>query len=217
MAGLIYIADPMCSWCYGFGPELGALLEGLQELPLEIVVGGLRAYNREPADAEFKATIAGHWKEVAERSGLPFNDGGMARPDFVYDTEPACRAVVTARMLAPQMSLAVFSAIQHAFYAEGQDVTQGSVLASIAAAAMTEAGVPTEAADFLTTWNSEEAIRTTHGDFELTRRWGISGFPTLVLERDGKLDLVNSGFVAMPKLIELMQALVDQDEAPEAS
>ena len=23
---LIYIADPMCSWCYGFGPELAKLL-----------------------------------------------------------------------------------------------------------------------------------------------------------------------------------------------
>ena len=23
--GLIYVADPMCSWCYGFAPSLTAL------------------------------------------------------------------------------------------------------------------------------------------------------------------------------------------------
>ena len=40
---LIYIGDPMCSWCYGFGKELSALLERLPDLQLEIVVGGVRA------------------------------------------------------------------------------------------------------------------------------------------------------------------------------
>jgi len=40
---LIYIGDPMCSWCYGFGKELSEVMQSLPELRLEIVVGGLRA------------------------------------------------------------------------------------------------------------------------------------------------------------------------------
>lgn len=209
MTSLIYIADPMCSWCYGFSPELAALLQGVPDLPLEIVVGGLRAYNTQVADEAFKAELRGHWTQVAERTGLPFSDAALARPGFVYNTEPACRALVAARMLAPQASLAVFGALQRAFYAQGQDVTQAEVLAAVASQALTESGFATSAQDFLSTWCSEEAVLATYQDFQQTQRWGISGFPTLVLERDGQLDLVTSGYVTMPKLIEMLQALVD--------
>lgn len=211
MPSLIYVADPMCSWCYGFGPELAALLEGLPGLPIEIVVGGLRPYNRQVMDEELKTTLLGHWKQVEERTGLPFFEEGLARENFIYNTEPACRAVVAARMLAPQACLFVFHEIQRAFYAEGKDVTQGKVLAEVVVAALTQSGVPTDATTFLQLWDSEVAIRATNEDFLLAQRWKITGFPTLLLERDGKLDLAAAGYVAMPRLIELLQELVDRD------
>ena len=135
MYHLIYIADPMCSWCYGFGPQLKALLDALPDVQLDIVVGGLRAYNTDVMDEAQKATILGHWKQVQAASGLPFSTSGMARPNFVYDTEPACRALVAARILSPDLPsrsmLDVFHAIQHAFYAQGRDVTDLQVLAEI--------------------------------------------------------------------------------------
>ncbi|HJV86162.1 MAG TPA: DsbA family protein [Noviherbaspirillum sp.] len=218
MPSLIYIADPMCSWCYGFGPELAALLEGLPGgMPLEIMVGGLRPYTTKPMDAALKASLLEHWRKVSGQTGLPFDYDALSRDGFVYNTEPACRAVVAARMLAPQLSLFVFHALQRAFYAEGQDVTQGNVLAEIVSAALTEAGHPTDAATFLTVWNSDAAITATRDDFLQAERWGITGFPTLVLEHNGKLDLVTSGFVQMPKLIGLLQEIVDREQATSPS
>ncbi len=211
MPSLIYIADPMCSWCYGFGPELAALLDGLPGLPIEVVVGGLRAYNKEIMGDGLKATLLEHWHKVAAQTGLPFDYNGLTRENFVYDTEPACRAVVAARMLAPATHLYVLHEIQRAFYAEGKDVTQSEVLASVCATAMTESGYPIDEASFLVTWRSGAVIQATNEDFLLANRWGVSGFPTLVLERDGQLDLVTSGYVAMPRLIEMLQALVDKE------
>jgi putative protein-disulfide isomerase len=213
MSSLIYIADPMCSWCYGFGPELRALLEGLPGMPLHIVVGGLRAYNTKPMDADMKATLLSHWQHVEERTGLPFVRDALAREGYIYDTEPACRAVVTARALAPDAAFAVFGAIQHAFYAEGRDVTQGDVLAETACAALADRGCTVDAATFLAQWNSSAMKDATRKDFEQTKRWGVSGFPTLVLERDGQLDLVVSGYAPMPTLVELLQQLVDRESA----
>ncbi len=219
MASLIYIADPMCSWCYGFGPELNALLEGLPEMPIHIVVGGLRAYNRKVMDAELKATLLSHWQHVEERTGLPFSRDTLAREGFVYDTEPACRAVVAARTLAPTVALPVFHAIQNAFYAQGLDVTRGDVLAATASIALNNAGFTIDAATFLDHWNSEAAITATNEDFVQTQHWGVTGFPTLVLERDGQLDLVASGYTTMPTLVESLQQLVDRstDNADPAS
>jgi putative protein-disulfide isomerase len=210
MTKLIYIADPMCSWCYGFGPELTTLLNGLPEIPLEIVVGGLRPYTTEVMDEAKKATILSHWEKVADASGLPFVDTALSRSDFIYNTEPACRAVVAARILAPQAALDVFLAIQHGFYAEGLDTTSADVLTRICTDALNKAGVEIDVEGFAQVWASEEAITATHTDFLQTQRWGVSGFPTLVLERAGALHLATSGYMRVEKLVEQLQVLVDQ-------
>ena len=212
MATLIYIADPMCSWCYGFGPELQTLLNGLADVPLEIVVGGLRANNTKLMEGELKTTLLSHWQHVVEASGLPFSEQALSHPGFIYDTEPACRAVVAARTLVPSAALPVFQAIQSAFYADGLNVTQGEVLAQVASAALTKAGFEIDAETFGAKWASAESVAATHDDFIQTQRWGVTGFPTLVLERNGKLDLITSGFVRTEALVERMQAVIDQAE-----
>jgi putative protein-disulfide isomerase len=213
MPSLIYVADPMCSWCYGFAPELVTLLQGLPDMPVEIVVGGLRAYNKEPVDEQLRTSLLDHWKQVGEASGLPFAPNHLLEPGFVYDTEPACRAVVTARNLAPTAVLSVFHAIQHAFYAEGRDVTQADVLADVATHGLAEAGISMAPAAFREKWSSRDMVMETAEDFGRVRRWSISGFPTLVLERDGELDLVTSGYIKTEQLVERMQALVDKGQA----
>jgi putative protein-disulfide isomerase len=210
MTKLIYIADPMCSWCYGFGPELTTLIDGLPETPLEIIVGGLRAYNTEVMTEDARTTLLSHWDNVEQASGLPFSKDALSHDDFIYDTEPACRAVVAARMLAPQAAFDVFRAIQHGFYAEGLNTTKGDVLADISTKVLNKAGVAIDSAAFLATWLSEDAIAATHADFVQTQRWGVKGFPTLVLERAGELHLVTSGFMKTQALVDQLQALIDQ-------
>ncbi len=210
MTKLIYIADPMCSWCYGFGPELTTLLNGIPDTPLEIVLGGLRAYNPDLMDEKLKTSLLAHWEHVEEASGLPFSRDALSHPNFIYDTEPACRAVVAARLLAPHAAFDVFRAIQHGFYAEGLDTTKGDVLAKISVDALNKAGIDIELKDFLAAWSSEDAIAAANKDFLQTQRWGITGFPTLVFENAGELQLVTSGFVRTEALIERLQLLLDQ-------
>ncbi|MEO8135858.1 MAG: DsbA family protein, partial [Betaproteobacteria bacterium] len=108
MLNLVYFADPMCSWCYGFGPQLATLLErvsGRQPVNLELVMGGLRAYNTVVMDDTSKTVLLEHWTHVREASGLPFGDAAIHAHGFVYDTEPACRAVICARLLDGRVAL----------------------------------------------------------------------------------------------------------------
>lgn len=210
MTKLIYIADPMCSWCYGFGPELTTVLEGLPDMPLELIVGGLRAYNTEVMDDALKSSLLSHWEKVSKASGLSFTAEALAKSGFIYDTEPACRAVVATGLLAPQAALDVFHAIQHGFYAEGKDTTLSEVLAEIAVATLRDNQTDIDEKTFLATWDSDEARRVTKEDFAQTQRWGVQGFPTLVLEHDGALHLVTSGFVKADVLVQRMQEIVDR-------
>lgn len=187
---LIYVGDPMCSWCWGFVPVL-EMLERRYQLPLRTVVGGLRPGTREPVDDEHRESLAHHWEQVEERSGQPFDhaslrEGGVLTGGWRYDTEPACRAVVAMRETAPELVLPWFARIQRAFYVEGRDVTDPDVLADLGRTFAGERGQgadlePDRLAGLLT---DPEISDRTRADFRLSRRWGIRGFPTL-LARDG--------------------------------
>ena len=186
---LLYIADPLCSWCYGFGPELTKLLARHPDAHVDLVMGGLRAFNTQVMSPEFKEMLRGHWRHVATASGLPFSETLFERDDFVYDTEPACRAVVTARDMDPARAYAFLKAVQLAFYRDGRDVTRGDELADIAA----ECGYDRDT--FRMNLDSQRMREATRNDFATTQSLGISGFPTLGVRHGSQLFLVTSGYV----------------------
>ena len=186
---LRYFGDPLCSWCYGFGPELSKLLAAQPERKLALVMGGLRPFNREPMSLAFRTMLREHWHHVATASGLPFSQELLVRDDFVYDTEPACRAVVTARQLFPAQALTLMKAIQAAFYRDGRDATDANVLADIAA----DHGY--DRATFFTAMESEAMRAATRADFAATQSLGVSGFPTVAASHGEELYLVTSGYV----------------------
>lgn len=186
---LLYIADPMCSWCYGFGPELGKLLARHPDAEVELVMGGLRPFNTQAATPEFREMLRGHWRHVATASGLPFSEAALATPGFVYDTEPACRAVVAARSMDAAKALAYLKAVQAAFYRDGRDVTRGEDLADIAG----ECGF--ERDTFRMLLDSPRMREETRADFARTQSLGVSGFPTLGVVHADRIYLVTSGYV----------------------
>jgi putative protein-disulfide isomerase len=186
---LVYIADPMCSWCYGFGPELAKLLARHPDAALDLVMGGLRPFNTQPTTPEFRGMLVEHWRHVSTASGLPFSESALDRPGFVYDTEPACRAVVTARGIDSARALAYMKAVQLAFYRDRRDVTNADELADIAA----ECGFDRDT--FLMRFDSQALRDETRADFARTQSLGVGGFPTLGAVHGSQLYLVTSGYV----------------------
>jgi len=172
---LIYFADPMCSWCYGFSPVIDQVRHAYgRALPIRLVMGGLRPGTETPMTAEARKSIVGHWNHVHEASGLPFDPAVLDREGFVYDTDPAARAVVVARREGEELAVRYLAAAQRAFYAENRDVTQGEVLADLAE----EFGL--DRAGFLAAWASEEAKQETWRDYAISQNAGVTGFPTLI-------------------------------------
>lgn len=135
MAGpnLIYVADPMRSWCWGFWPVIGAIVRRFGDaLPIRLIMGGLRPGTTKPLDEAGKRSIREHWEHVHEASGQPFNMRFFNRTGFIYHTEPASKAVVFARRSGMEQSIAYLPLVQRAFYAENRDVTNEEVLADLA-------------------------------------------------------------------------------------
>ncbi|WP_408263685.1 DsbA family protein [Paraburkholderia phytofirmans] len=206
---LIFVGDPMCSWCYGFHKEMTALVEAMPDLEVQVVLGGLAAGSTQLLDDAGKQFRLTHWARVEQLSGAQFNrEALLARKNFVYDTEPVCRAVATARLIKPTANLlTVFGAFQRAFYVDGLDTTDGKVLAGIGASALKAQGFDVDAEAFLAVWSSDEAIKAARADFALTRRLGVSGFPSLFVEQGGKIGQLSSGYATAASVQQTLMRL----------
>ena len=184
---LWYFADPMCSWCWGFLPVIETLRDAYRErMKIALVLGGLR-HETAPMTPLQREDILHHWRAVHARTGQCFRFADALPDGFVYDTEPACRAVVAVGGIDPTQIFAMFKAVQSAFYADGRDVTQPDILAGLA----TQIGV--DAAAFLRAFDSEAARARTQAHFRQARQAGVRGFPALILQQGERLQPISSG------------------------
>jgi putative protein-disulfide isomerase len=198
-ARLLYVMDPMCSWCWGFAPVLESLAEqaAAAGVTLQLVLGGLRR-DGVAIDGAARVRYLSYWQAVNASTGQMFNFNAGLPEGLVYDTEPACRALVTARNLDPQSVWPLARLIQQAFYTEGVDVTRASVLVALAE----RAGIPRIV--FAEAFDSNEQRAATAADFSWVQDLGIAGFPTLLAERNGQLALLTNGYQPLETLQPLL-------------
>lgn len=178
----------MCSWCWGFAPEVESLSE---QHPVEVVVGGLRpGPAAEPLEDRLAVFLSSHWVEIAEKTGQPFDTAFLDRRDgWVYDTEPAAIAVTVMRELKESSTLGYFTTLQRGFYAEGRDITDFDVLANLTGSFDVDDG------EFRKRLGTEQAKKAAWSDFSRSRNWGIGGFPALIAAMpDDQLALLARGW-----------------------
>lgn len=186
---LIYVMDPMCSWCYAFAPVVKQLVaEQKDKMQFKLVMGGLRPGTERPLEDQMKASIRHHWQDVEKITGQPFDYTFFDRDGFIYDTEPGCRAVVSMRYLKPEAELEMAEAVQQAFYAKNNDVTRPEVLASIA----TQFGVTEDA--FLEKYNSDDMKEKTQQDFTIAKHLQATAFPSLYILNGTNIHLISRGY-----------------------
>ncbi|RRV44821.1 DsbA family protein [Pseudomonas sp. p106] len=202
---LLYVMDPMCSWCWGFAPVAQALIAQAREagVATRVVPGGLRR-GASPLDASTRKYILEHWQAVAEATGQPFAFEGAMPDGFVYDTEPACRALVAARELDAERVWPLLALIQRGFYQQGLDVTTAPQLVELAE----QAGF--DRATFADALLRADVRAATAADFSWVQDLGIAGFPTLLAERNGQLALLTNGYQPLQSLQPLLGRWLQQ-------
>ena len=181
---IIFVVDPMCSWCWGFAPIIEQLrVTQADNYDFFLVLGGLRTKGDMVWDEASKGYLKGHWEQVAKRTGQPFSDVLFEKEDFEYDTYPACKAVVTVRELwGDEKSFDYLHRLQKAFYVEGRDITKIDVLSEL----LEETGKDEKYfRDFYLTPRAELLMQH---DFAKARSMGANAFPSVVIiDEDGHM------------------------------
>ncbi len=197
---LIYVGDPMCSWCYGFAPQVEKLKAYCvdNQITFKLVLGGLRPNGTETM-ADLSSFLTGHWEEVHKRTNQPFKYDILKESDFVYNTEPSCRAVATVGIINPEVELAFFVAVQKAFYNEGKHTDDINTYLEIAR------DLKIDTNEFERIYNSKQAIDATKDDFAAAAQMGIRGFPSVALFHSGKGYLLSNGHEKAENIIKQLE------------
>lgn len=198
---IVYVGDPMCSWCYGIAP----VIKGLQEycdsagIAFEIVVGGLRSGGVDQWTPKFRGFLRDTWIKIETTTGQPFDLTLLDQSYFDYDTTPSCEAVVTAKALLPadngKSLAAFFEAIQVQFYPQGQDPKQAEFYQAICE--QFQISYP----EFKALFEGESISEQTRAEFQWHSSIGVNGFPSFLWIDENGISLLDSGYTSLSRLI----------------
>lgn len=171
----------MCSWCYGFAPTWNKIQEKLPStITVEYVVGGLAPDSDQPMPEETQIMVRGAWERIQNMLGTEFNFSFWDNNTPRRSTYPACKAVLTAKMLNFEKEM--IKAIQEAYYLRALNPSDDDVLIQIATElknALPEQKIDIE--KFSKDLNSDAINQDLENQILLSRKLNHRGFPSLVL------------------------------------
>ncbi len=206
---LFYVTDPMCSWCWGFHPQLQQIRDALPaDVQLRYVLGGLAPDSDEPMDEATQRYVQAAWDEVESRAGARFNREFWTRCAPRRSTYPSCRAVLAAgaqdvdtgedSVAGPRARL-MLEAIQRAYYLKARNPSDTSLLNELA-----EEIESVDADRFTQDLGSEATEVRLQKGFDLRGRLGVRSFPSLVLVRGEARHVILQGYATAEVVLDTL-------------
>jgi len=177
-AALIYVSDPMCSWCWAFSPVYKAVKARYPQLDHHLLLGGLAPDSDELMPEAQQRYIQGIWRNIEQSTGTAFNYDFWAQCQPRRSTYPACRAVMVAREQSKELAEQMLKAIQQAYYQQAQNPSDLTTLQSCARQIGMSDPYFTEQMQQL--WKQ----KVLEEEVNFVQRLGVQGFPTLILKQE---------------------------------
>ena len=194
---LIYVHDPMCSWCWGFTDTYQSLVKRLPEdLTVLRLLGGLASDSDEVMNESTQMMIQQAWQRIEQMiPGKQFNYDFWTKCKPRRATYPACRAVIAAREQGDEYDVLMTSRIQQAYYQQARNPSDNETLIELSV----EMGLDSER--FAEKMTSVETQNQLMAEISTARSVGINGFPSLVLDLDGRLESVLVNYIDVDAML----------------
>lgn len=209
-ARFIYVADVYCPWCYAFAPIMERLTKEFPEFPITIIGGNLVSQPMTLAqDVANQPDLIDFWHEVERISGRSLQGAIQAAQsdrEITLFSPGADEVFVVLKKLAPGHELAQFMELEDLFYGQGIDLFNVDTLNKLAER------WKIRPADFEKALDKPAAISATENSLAKARALmgEITSYPSVLLERNGKIDAVSRGYVHYETVIaRLKDAMAD--------
>ncbi|MBL0444097.1 DsbA family protein [Aeromonas veronii] len=196
---LHYVYDPLCGWCYGAAPLLQAAAT-MAGLKIELHAGGLwLGSRRQPMGEALRDYVRPHDQRIEALTGQHFGERYfnelLLREGCLLDSEPPIRAVLAVTALGGD-GLVMLHRIQQSHYRDGIWIGEPAFLATLAA----EQGIAAEA--FQQSYLQAPLLQHLADSQGWMKRLGGQGYPTLGIERGGKLERIEvNQYLGEPELL----------------
>lgn len=203
---LLYFFDPLCGWCYGFSPVIRSLAAQQDTLPVEVMCGGMITGEREgPLGKQMADYILGVVPRLEGMTGVKFGEKylDMIRDGSHYNSsvKPSI-AVVIMKELHPDRALLFAADLQKISFSEGFDFNEDSTYREMAQR------YALDVKDFMRRMADPVYKAKAESEFDLTKRFGITGFPCVVAQHKGQFFMVSSGFTPENELKATLQRIM---------
>ncbi len=195
---LIYVHDPMCSWCWGFTKVYDELIERLPtEIEIRRLVGGLAADSDAPMPEPMRQMLQQTWARIEQMiPGKKFNFEFWSQCEPRRSTYPACRAVIAARAQGEQYDLIMTRQIQQAYYQQARNPSDNDTLIQLSS----EIGLDSKR------FANDLVDPGTHAllldEINQARSIGIDSFPSLMLEQGDQYTRILSNYIDVEAILD---------------
>ncbi|SIS89822.1 DsbA family protein [Neptunomonas antarctica] len=199
---LLYIMDPMCSWCWAFSPTLQTIEQTFPDLPIQYVVGGLAPDTDDLMPQEQQDMIRSIWQQIEARTETVFNYDFWTLCSPRRSTWRACRAILVAEQLKPGSAGVMAKAIQQAYYLVAKNPSDRETLIALAET------LNINTTEFSALLDAPSTQQQFDDNLMLSRQLDVSGFPALRLLNQDKAIRISDGYSGPDAIIERLHAAI---------
>ncbi|TGK34491.1 DsbA family protein [Leptospira gomenensis] len=173
---ILYAADPLCPWCYGFYPVFRKIQETYSDkIRFSLSLGGLRfGKTAEPLTRELAKILKYEWKDAETVTKQPFHSEILNRNDILYDSFNACKATISVQKISPEKTFEYLGETSKSFFYENRNPGEYETFLTVAQ----KVGIDPDR--FQKTYEDKDTESETWADFYYGFSAGISAFPTFI-------------------------------------
>lgn len=207
---LIYVYDALCGWCFGFSPVIRKLEDAYRDrIDFDVLSGGMVTGDRIAPVSAMAHIIKTHGPRVEETTGVrfgdPFKNGLLAGGTAIFSSIKPSVALCVLKDLAPEKTVAFAGAIQNAVYVDGHPPDETTTYRKLAA----DFGL--DADEFERRMGYPHYRMVANQEFAQAAKWGIQGFPSVVLFHNGQGYLIARGYMPYDTLAAGIDSILRKD------
>jgi putative protein-disulfide isomerase len=189
---LLYVYDPLCGWCYGFGPVAEKIGKNFSNaVELEIISGGMVMGDRIAPVGNMAGYILDAIPRLQRTTGVSFGQPYielLKEGSYVTSSEKPSVALCVYKSFKTERSVEFAYTIQKSFFMEARDLNQDSLYADLAKAFGIDHNT------FLLRMKDSTYLKQAHAEFKRAADLGVTGFPTLLQKQTNGYTKLTEGY-----------------------
>ncbi|MFN3196433.1 MAG: DsbA family protein [Chlorobiota bacterium] len=205
---VLYVYDIMCGWCYGFSPVINKLYKEYNDsVDFETISGGMVTGDRVgPLSTSMSSYIKDAYKTIESRMGVEFGESyinSLDNLEKIQTSIPGSKLMTAFKSFDTKKSVPFAHELQNAIFRYGANPDSLEEILN----SCDTFGVDKE--KLLIISKSDKVEPVMNHDFELSRRLGVTGFPTVFIILNDEIHQIARGATKYENIKQRLESVLN--------